>query len=234
LPTRLAKYALAPVLAAQGIALRRRALILPEPDGPRAGVTGNGAPLRLLILGDSSAAGVGASHQNEALSGRLVAALSPHRRVHWQLEARTGRTTAQALRHVNTMPESQFDVVVTALGVNDVTSGMARRRWLRQQANMLATLRSRYGAGRILVTGVPPLGRFPLLPPLLRRVLGAEARRFDAGLAALCAGMNGVRHMPFDLDFDPAQMARDGFHPGPPAYAAWSAALAEVILEDVK
>ena len=48
-----------------------RALRLPEAEGPRAGSAGEGPALRLLILGDSSAAGVGTTHQEEALLGQM-------------------------------------------------------------------------------------------------------------------------------------------------------------------
>mgnify|MGYP006377547615 CR=1 FL=1 len=41
---------LLPVMALQGLAVRRRALRLPEPEGPRQGRSGAGTPLRLLIL----------------------------------------------------------------------------------------------------------------------------------------------------------------------------------------
>lgn len=227
---RLTKYALAPVLMAQGLALRRRALRLPEPEGPRAGETGCGAPLRLLIAGDSSAAGVGVADQAEALSGKLVAALAPHARVTWRLEAQTGRTTAATLAHLRRLPAERFDVVVTALGVNDVTAGLPRRLWLARQAALLRLLRERFGAARVYVSGLPPMGEFPLLPPLLARIMGAEARRFDAGLAELCAATTGARHLPFDLPFDAALMAEDGFHPGAAVYAEWAAALARAIL----
>ena len=54
-----AKLMLSPLLVAQALLTRARLPRLPEPDGERHGVVGEGAPLRLLILGDSSAAGVG-------------------------------------------------------------------------------------------------------------------------------------------------------------------------------
>src|SRR5689334_20066239 len=72
---RTASIALVPLLALQGRRVRRVTPRLPEPPGPRAGLAGDGPPLRLLILGDSSAAGVGAPSQDEALSGRLVSEL---------------------------------------------------------------------------------------------------------------------------------------------------------------
>ncbi|MDF1728820.1 MAG: SGNH/GDSL hydrolase family protein, partial [Sulfitobacter sp.] len=89
----LFRLLLSPLLIAQALSVRSRAQLLPEAAGPRHGVTGKGSPLRLRIIGDSSAAGVGAEVQLEALSGQTVGPLSRHFEVHWDLDARTGATT---------------------------------------------------------------------------------------------------------------------------------------------
>ena len=98
-----AKLALAPVLLWQGRQVRRNALRLPEAEGPREGVAGTGKVcLRVLIVGDSSAAGVGAKNQTQALAGRLSEALSQRLggAVVWQLIARSGDTTRVSLNAV--------------------------------------------------------------------------------------------------------------------------------------
>ena len=92
---RLTALLLAPVLLSQAKTVRRTLPRLPEADGARRGVAGCGATLRVLVTGDSAAAGVGATHQDEALAGQLVGCLSGDFQVHWQLLARSGRTTAQ-------------------------------------------------------------------------------------------------------------------------------------------
>lgn len=217
-----AKLALAPVLIAQGKRVRKRALILPEAEGPRKGIAGRGPTLRLLITGDSAAAGVGARTQDQALSGQLAALLSQRFTVDWRLEARTGATTASTLKRLNTLKSIRFDVVITSLGVNDITANTPFRKWAAQTAQMHQLLRDRFGAKRILVSGMPPMGHFPLLPHPLRWTLGRTARRFDAHLARYCAGQADCTHMPFDLSFDASMMAEDGFHPSPPAYAEWA------------
>ena len=66
---------LAPLLWAQGVHTRRKTVVLPEPPGPRSGRTGSGSMLRLLIAGDSAAAGVGVDHQDQRPGRR-----SRHRR----------------------------------------------------------------------------------------------------------------------------------------------------------
>jgi hypothetical protein len=52
------KLVLSPLLVAQAVATRRRALVLPEAGGPREGRLGarEGRAVRVLIAGDSSAA----------------------------------------------------------------------------------------------------------------------------------------------------------------------------------
>ena len=94
-----AKLLLSPLLVAQALATRSRMPRLPEADGARAGETGSGPLLRLLIVGDSSAAGVGVRRQQDALTGHLCRALAAQcaARVRWQLLARSGVTSAQCL-----------------------------------------------------------------------------------------------------------------------------------------
>ena len=118
----LITLSLAPLLAAQGFYVRRTVPVLPEPPGSRHGTRGSGPLIRLLILGDSAAAGVGAVSQTEALSGQLVAALAADRQVTWRLIARSGYTTRGLLSHLQQHPlAGEWDVAVISLGVNDGT-----------------------------------------------------------------------------------------------------------------
>lgn len=224
-----AKLALFPLLIAQALYVRRKALILPEPTGPRSGTKGQGTPLRLLIAGDSSGAGVGAVHQQQALSGHLSQTLSSDHTLTWQLEAKTGATSATTLDHLTKLPQQRFDVVVLALGVNDITRNVPLARWLETHRDLHDLLRAKFGTRLILASGIPPMHVFPLLPQPLRWVLGRTARRFDTALADIAGTTADVTHLPFDLPFEPKYIAQDGFHPSPAAYALWAATLARHI-----
>jgi lysophospholipase L1-like esterase len=218
----------APVWLAQGLHLALTAPRLPEAAGPRAGQVGAGR-LRLLVAGDSSAAGVGAATQDQALAGRLVAELADLE-PDWRLEARTGATTAAALTSLRALPPAPTDVAVLALGVNDLTRAVPLRRWLAAQAALIGHLTGALGAHLVVLSGVPPMGAFPALPQPLRGVLGARATRFDAALADLAARAPGARHLPFDPSLlDPGLMAADGYHPGPALYTLWAQAIARTI-----
>lgn len=227
------RLALSPICLAQGLAVRRRAGRLPEAAGPRAGRAGAGPVLRLLVVGDSSAAGVGVARQEDALAGRLSALLATRFTVEWHLHARIGATTASTLRTLEQAEAAPFAAAVVALGVNDVARQVPLRRWLAQQRALGELLRRRFGVRRAYLSGVPPMGLFPLLPQPLRAVLGARAAMFDAALAEAVRGRQGTRHLPIPPEaLDPALMAADGFHPGPAIYRLWAEHLAGAIAAD--
>lgn len=221
---------LLPFLLLQGRRVRRDTPRLPEPEGPRSGHVGEGEPLRLLIVGDSAAAGVGVSHQHEALSGCLVQALAKHRRVSWTLLAETGRTSADVRAAVSTHPTGHYDVALVSVGVNDVTGRTGRRDWQANLRALSADLCGRFGVRYILFTAVPPMGRFPALPQPLRWYLGLRAGQLDGDMRSLCESEVGCEYLvvPFPLDHN--LMASDGFHPGRDAYALWGAHGAERIV----
>lgn len=223
---------LSPILVAQGIVARRSAPRLCEPPGAREGEAGHGPPLRLLILGDSAAAGVGAPHQDQALLGQLVQRLSLDFRVTWSLRAKNGHTTARILEWLETMPPRPFDVAVTSLGVNDVTSLIGIAEWRRQQERLRHMLKQRFGVDRLIISGLPPLHAFPALPQPLRWCLGARAIRFNHALAEDLASDSKSTFLDFGLEVDTRLMAADGYHPGPEIYAQWSERIAGIIARD--
>ncbi|HOY81854.1 MAG TPA: hypothetical protein PLB92_06910, partial [Rhodoglobus sp.] len=69
--SRVAMIPVAPVLVAQGRRLRRDTPRLPDAASPWHGTVAGPRPLSLLVLGDSTAAGVGADTQDDALPGHL-------------------------------------------------------------------------------------------------------------------------------------------------------------------
>ena len=245
-----AKVALSPLLLWQGRQVRREAPRLPEPTGPRLGLAGmdrhNGAMprLRVLIVGDSSGAGVGAATQDEALAGRLSQALTRRLKapVAWQLVARTGWTTPDAIAALRELSaQGQLppaDVMVTALGVNDAVRQTSPRRWTAQLDALEACARELVGVHQVVATAVPPMHLFPLLPQPLRWVLGGSARALDAALVQWTAesGQRAYFELPYDPERDDVRqlMASDGFHPGPVLYQRWGEALALQIAADYR
>ena len=223
------KVALLPLLAAQGVWTRRRVPRLPEAAGQRSGSVGKGARVRLLIVGDSSAAGVGVEQQSQAFAGYLTRRLAERSQmqVHWRLVARSGITTAQAVEMLRREAPPPVDVAVVVLGVNDVIEQVPTHRVDAARAVLVDWLHGPGGARHVAFAPLPPVHQFPALPQPLRFVAGREARRHDRALARWAAGRIGVAHVPVAIELRPSMMASDGFHPGEPVYRICGHALAD-------
>ena len=220
---------LSPVLLAQGAWLLKTIPRLPEPGGARMGTRGDGPPLRLLVVGDSSGAGVGVETQDEALLGQVVQRLAPRRAVTFRLVARNGSTLPRTKSHLETLAPEPFDVAVTAIGINDIIGGQGDAAWMASYRDLVRLLRERFGVQHVVASGLPPIGRFPAIPNPLRWVLGRQAERYDAALRAWAEGEPGMTYIDFETaPGDPLHgvpmaevMASDGFHPGPRIYDEW-------------
>ena len=228
------QFLLYPVLIVQGALVRRSALRLADPAGRRHGISGQGPDLRLLIIGDSSAVGVGTSHQEEALLGQMRKRLSQTNTVYWSVDGITGATTADTVARLQDSPEQKFDIVSISLGVNDITTRVPLADWLRNFSNLLDLAESKFQADVICVSGIPPIQYFPLLPQPLRWVLGAQAKRFDRALRTLVADRAGCRFVEMDFKPDITKMSPDGFHPGPKVYSEWGRKVYRAIRHDAK
>jgi lysophospholipase L1-like esterase len=231
------KVALLPLLIAQALDARRRAPVLPEADGPRQGVVGpaGAAAVRLLIVGDSSAAGVGVDHQDRALAGYLARTVAQRSacRVAWQLKARTGVTTAGALALLDQDRPAPADVAVAVLGVNDVIEQVPTHRALAQRQRLADWLMEHAGVGHVVFAPLPPVEDLPLLREPLRTIAGRDARRHDEAVARWAATRGDVSHVPIALRLDASVLAVDGFHPAEPVYRHCGEALGRFITDEI-
>jgi lysophospholipase L1-like esterase len=229
---RPAAMLLAPVLVRQGSRVRRQTVVLPEAAGDRSGLAGgggSGAPLHLLVVGDSSAAGVGVAQQSEALASRLAVEIAGRRgrAVAWQLAARTGATASTTTRELLPALRGSYDLVVLVLGVNDTLRLRSRARWREQITLVVDALQPKLAPqAKVLLAGVPDLGAFPALPQPLRAVLGWHAQGLDGELRRLADRRSGVLHIPA-AELSGAEFADDGFHPNTDTYARWAQHIAD-------
>lgn len=226
---KLAAIGLAPVLLAQGRHVRRVMPKLPEPTGERHGTAGHGEQLRLLIVGDSSAAGVGAKTQASALSGQLVSTLAQHFYLSWRLIAKTGRDVQSVLGSIKAAPQEDFDVAVVAVGVNDVTGGTSSKQWREGLGHLCECLQSKFNVQHVLLTPVPPMHAFPTLPQPLRWYLGKIATSLNRSMYALTAKSQNWECVQPEFPLTAKFMAADGFHPSQAAYSVWAEKMATTI-----
>jgi lysophospholipase L1-like esterase len=244
-----AKLLLSPMLVAQATLARSRQPRLPEPEGARQGVAQppTAAPqpgkkrkaaapvLRLLVVGDSSAAGVGVAHQTQALAPQLAQCVAEQTgaAVHWQLLAQSGLTTAQANDMLHGAVHTAADLVVVLTGVNDVVDQVPSAQAVQARDVLANRLRNAKGVQHVVFAPLPPVHQFPALPQPLRWVAGADAQRHNRALAGWAHTRSDVSCVDMSMPLNRGVMAADGFHPGEPVYRYCAGAIAEHIATQV-
>ena len=224
---------LLPILWLQARHVRKHTPRLPEAAGPTVGtIPVGGVPLRLLVIGESTVAGVGAPDHVRGLTGQIAAALATltGRTVQWRAVGKIGATARVARSLVAEIPEAPVDVIVLALGVNDVLRFHAAGRWTRDLTQLIADLRERVGAAPVVLASVPPMGRFPAFPQPLRGILGLRAAALDRAAQRCAPVLARVAHSPARLDPAGGMFGADRFHPSIQGYCRWGSQIAESVL----
>ena len=221
---------LLPLVLPMAIYTRATARRLPEAAGAKEGLAGksfSGEAFVLVLIGESTVAGVGVASHEQALSGQLAEQLAQRLRrpVQWRAVGENGITAGQSCERLLAEATAQpADLLLVVLGVNDTTH-------LTSIANWQAALRRIAQAGlqsgaQVAYCAVPPLEHFRALPWLLRRLLGWRARLLDQamrGVAATCAAQHCALTLSFEADF----LAEDGYHPSAKGYRLWAQGLVQ-------
>ncbi|ENX27810.1 hypothetical protein F891_01439 [Acinetobacter sp. CIP 101966] len=219
-----ATIALIPALVIQGNRVKKNTLRLPEPEGAREGQTGTGNKLSLLILGDSAAAGVGVEHQDDALLGAILHELKDDFEIDWKLQAKTGDTSSKVIHALNQIEVQHYDVIVTSVGVNDVTKLMPADIWIQKQEQLYSKIQQKFRPKLIIAAGVPPMNMFPALPNPLAWLFGQYAKQMNQQLEKFVNQQVNMQWIEYDIEKYRAmnlQMAADGFHPSKEVYTLW-------------
>ncbi|HMM68620.1 MAG TPA: SGNH/GDSL hydrolase family protein, partial [Dokdonella sp.] len=175
-------WSLLPFVSVQALRVRRNAPRLAPASGPSSGRVGSGAAFRLLAIGDSIIAGVGASSLDKALVGRAAEALAGAlgRAVEWHAVGRSGIDSGGVLGELmGELPAAPVDAFLVSVGVNDVTSLRRSSTWERNLSALLQALADHSPGAVIAFAGMPPLHGFPLLPQPLRALIGFRGETLD-------------------------------------------------------
>jgi len=220
---------LMPILLIQALWTRFSIIRLPEPSGERSGLCGSGAQLKLLVIGDSAAAGVGVTRQVNALSGKLSSHLALNYVVDWQLIAQTGFTTTDVLAELKALPKQTADVVLLSVGVNDVTHLTNNKVWQDNLAALVELLTDKFSATKVIFSSIPPMHLFSGLPQPLRWWLGKRAKRLNQLMELATNDSPNCSVLTVDIPFSAKYLAKDNFHPSQYAYQLWAEQAAKAI-----
>ncbi len=223
--SRVAMIPVAPVLYAQGKRLRRDTPILPPAPLPWHGSHPGPDPLRLLLLGDSTVAGVGAATQRDGLAGNLGRELGERlgRGVEWRAVGESGATSRDLLeRFVDEAVSEPVDVAFLSVGANDALGLRSRAVFGRDIRLIVGQLRQMSPDCTIIMSSLPAFFRFELLPNPLKRNLYRHSRSLEAEARRIIGMTDNARMSPPPPPYTDGFFASDLFHPSAVGYRDWA------------
>lgn len=175
----------------------------------------------VLVVGDSTGVGTGATTPSDSIAGRLGAAF-PHVAV-VNLAVNGARTLDVIMQLAGAAP-GRYDLVLVHGGGNDVLRRTPLRA-LAPQVDALMRL-ARKLSSNVVVTTIPNIGLLPMFFPPLSWWMSRRSRQVCA-LYAAAARTHGAHYLDFfhergacPLMADPARyFASDGLHPSDACYA---------------
>lgn len=223
----------AALLAGEVIAARARRYARPDLGLALRSSVGapNAAPLRLVLLGDSAALGVGVERVQDTVGGQLAALLNRDggRRVELSSVAVSGSRSADLATQVaRALLGTRPDLAVILIGANDAT-GLRRPR--EAAAHLAGAVRRLGDANVAVVVGTcPDLGAVRAVAPPLRQIVGWLGRRV-ARAQSRAASDSGALVVDLAAETgavfraDRGTLCHDGYHPSADGYQVWAHAL---------
>lgn len=224
----------APFLYLQGQYVRRKIGRLPDADGEKYGhfALGNES-VKLLVLGESTASGVGASTHETGLAGQFSRFLGEKigKSVEWQVVGKSGITIDRTIRElVPEIPDETFDYIMLALCGNEVLSLRSPRVFRRDMRRLIAIMKEKNPDATFFITNAPAVRLSPVLPFTIKFILGHLSALHDANAREFTSEMERVFyfHQPTTV---PEDFFADGLHPSEKGYTVWSKRMIEFFEE---
>jgi lysophospholipase L1-like esterase len=232
----------AAMIAAEAVAARTRPYAKPDLRlAMRTSIGGRASPaLRLVLLGDSAALGVGVDRVSDTVGGHLAELLAGGpatggRRIELSSVAVAGSRGADLPTQVaRALLGERPEVAVILVGTYDA---VGLRRPTEAAAYLGGAVRRLRDAGVAVVVGTcPDLGAVRAFAPPLRQLLGLLGRRVARAQAQAVREAGGI---PVDLAeragpvfrADAGTLCHDGLHPSADGYRVWAHALYPAVAE---
>ncbi len=204
---------------------------------------GGGDPLRLVMLGDSTVAGVGSPALADSLPVQVARRVADavDRPVDVRgLGVSGARTATVRSEQLPRMADEDTDVVVIVVGSNDVTHLTSPSAMAEQTRALLRAAREQAPGAAVVLGGIPLFGSADALAQPLRWFVDRYADVLRPRQRAAATDVEGVTFVNIATEASPRfagvpeAMSPDGFHPAPVGYGFWADALAAGVVDALR
>ncbi len=240
---------LLPLMYYHGEKIRHSVPELPEAKGVEGEIRINTDQVfRLLTIGESTIAGIGAPTHEEAFTGSLAKKLTEkwQKNIHWKVYARSGYTAKRVYTKIlPKITETEIDLIVIGLGGNDAFTLNRPWQWKKDIRLIIKDLQGRFGKKTpIFFTNMPPIKEFPAFTPLIKFVIGNLVEILGKTLEKEIAEHENVFYnaeiitldawsKQQNLQLSANQYFSDGVHPSVLTYKSWAGEMSEFIIKKI-
>lgn len=227
-----------PLLLIQAKRVKRNIPSLPDAVEPE-GLEDIGAEktLRVLVLGESTVAGIGVEKHKDGLTGNIAKGLSKKLNVNvsWKAYGRSGYTAKRIC--TETVPEmipEKVDFIAIALGGNDAFELNTPWGWKRDARKLVDALNEKFPDAKIAFTHLPPIKEFTAFTPRMQWAIGTLVEMFgellhkeidhmpNANYQHQIVGLSSWREQA-GQELPPEAFFSDGVHPSQLNFELWGA-----------
>lgn len=242
---RIKSILLLPLLFYQGKQIRKKVPSLPEAKNPVGFINLNSnEALKMICIGESTIAGVGAEIHENAFSGTLAKTLAEalKKNVSWKVYARSGYTMNRLNKKLIPKIEAdELDLIVIGMGANDAFRLNNIKNWNREVENCISKLRSKFSCP-IVFLNMPPIKEFPAFSSSIKSTIGELVEFLGAALKENIQDKEKVYYNEevvtleqyskrYKLDQTIDKYFSDGVHPSLLTYQIWAKETAKFIMQ---
>ncbi len=221
---------------------RARSAGVVDPTSPYleeiAGKPGNGPPLKLTVLGDSTAIGTGTTSRNQTfaydfIEQSLLPTASSVKYINRAVSgAKIGEVVGEQLKGALT---DNPDLVLISIGANDATAFTSSEAF-RESLKILVNRLLKETGAKIILLGIPAIYPAPLLLPLFPGLVDFSTRALQKAEDLELVQYSPERVLKVDIynttgplfASHPEYFAADGYHPNEKGYKVWAAEISKL------
>ena len=209
-------YPVLPFLIFQAIQIRK---MRPLPPALSESLTLGNGTRKLLILGESTAAGVGASAQKFTLAGQFFQHLGSEFQVKnlGKNGLRVSQVTSHFKEELNSI-QGKYEGIFLFLGANDCFKLTNPKIFRIELEKLILDLKNRFSPEWIYLADIPPVQLFPAFPKQMQYFLNSQRAFLQKEMISISQNQKDVLFDKITLDITSDFFASDLIHPSDAGY----------------